>query len=354
MLDKLGVYLEAMEVVFGDQERRCEYLPITDKLMNVKLKDMPTYFDMEKAIFHITYGRHWSTNVSTAIIASGAAGDVTIGKYTIFSILRTFCWGRPAFKLEELKKMDIDLQDDVIWMNANDLARDRLLRIFSPQELDYIINTIRSFNDQSLIYEFVSEHDIFKDYEDIPAANYKEEFIENYDGVKCKVLDVDALDFTKGLTGRKKTETVVLKANGGEEVVATNAMGMTESKYVTSPGDAIFFNNESDIYVPRDKQGKTWNFDEVEKHGYDLVSGTFRVGENDAIRVISNKYAKLLKEIILIPTCIKNAWGEGSHQFLSEGATLKRDLETGAITGISKDSFDRTWEIVPNENKMIK
>lgn len=60
------------------------------------------------------------------------------------------------------------------------------------------------------------------------------------------------------------------------------------------------------------------------------------------------------KKIIIIPTCIKNAWGEGSHQFLSLGATLKIDLETGRVTGISKDAFDRTWEFVPNEKKIIK
>ena len=43
MLDKLGVYLEAVEVVFDERKPRMEYLPITDKLMNVKLKDMPTW-----------------------------------------------------------------------------------------------------------------------------------------------------------------------------------------------------------------------------------------------------------------------------------------------------------------------
>lgn len=354
MLDKLGVYLQATEVAFGDQERRCEYLPITDKLVNVEIGDMPTYFNMDKASFSITYGKHWSTNVSTAYLLGTDAGEITVGKYTLFSILEALYWGTEFYKRDALEKMDIDFPEDVTSMSTQQLARITLLRIFSPKELDYIINTIKSYRYLGMIYDFIDKHGILKDYENIQAAKYKDEFIENYDGVKCKVLDVDALDFTKGLTGRKKTETVVLKANGGEEVVATNAMGMTESKYVTSQGDAIFFNNESDIYVPRDEQGKTWNFDEVEKHGYDLVSGTFRVGENDAIRVKSNKYAKLLKEIIVIPTCIKNAWGEGSHQFLSLGATLKRDLETGAITGISKNSFDNTWEIVPNENKIIK
>ena len=354
MLDKLGVYLQATEVAFGDQERRCEYLPITDKLVNVKVRDMPTYFNMDNASFSITYGKHWSTTVSSAYLIGSEAGEITVGKYTLFSILEELYWGTKLYKREALEKMDIDLPDDVTSMYAQKLARITLLRIFSPKELDYIINTIKSYRYLGMIYDFIDKHGILKDYQDIQAAKYKDEFIENYDGIKCKVLDVDALDFTKGLTGRKKTETVVLKANGGEEVVATNAMGLTESKYITSPGDSIFFNSESDVYVPRDGEGKTWKFDEIGKHGYDVVTGIYRVGENDAIRVISNKYAKLLKEIILIPTCIKNAWGEGSHQFLSKGATLKRDLETGAITGISKDSFDRTWEIVPNENKMIK
>ena len=59
-----------------------------------------------------------------------------------------------------------------------------------------------------------------------------------------------------------------------------------------------------------------------------------------------------MPEIIIIPTCIKDAWGVGAHQFLFKGATLKKDLKSGKVTGIDKFAFDETWEII--EPKKIK
>ena len=56
----------------------------------------------------------------------------------------------------------------------------------------------------------------------------------------------------------------------------------------------------------------------------------------------------MLFDVIKEPTCIKNAWGEGQHQFLYEGAVLKKDLKTQKITGIDKEAFKKTWMILEN------
>ena len=354
MLDKLGVYLEAVEVVFGDKKPRVEYVPITDKFIHVKIRDLPTYFNMDKASFTVTYGKHYSTNASTAILYDGAAGDITVGQYTIFSIMESLYWQREPFEREALEKMDIDLPDDVKRVGAYKIALERLSRIFDPKVMEHLIDKIRSFTYLGMIYDYIDELGILQKDEDTIIPQYKDETIENYDGTKCKVLDVTSLDFYNGLTGRKKTETLVLKAKGGEEIITTNGIGAVEAKYTANLGDAIFCNSESDIYVPRDRDGNAFKFSEIGKYGYDIVTGLYRVGENDAVIVKSNRYAKILKEIIVIPTCIKNAFGEGAHQFLFEGATLKRDLETGMISGIDKKPFDNTWETIPNEGKILK
>ena len=78
----------------------------------------------------------------------------------------------------------------------------------------------------------------------------------------------------------------------------------------------------------------------------------YGIKNNTAIKVKSTSIAYLLPEISIIPTCIKDAWGVGAHQFLFEGATLKKDLKTGKVTGIDKVAFNETWEII--EQKTIK
>ena len=62
--------------------------------------------------------------------------------------------------------------------------------------------------------------------------------------------------------------------------------------------------------------------------------------------VKSTNKALLLVEIIQKPTCIKNAFGKNKHQFLYFGATLKKDIKTGQITGIDKNAFNSTWQVL--------
>lgn len=57
-----------------------------------------------------------------------------------------------------------------------------------------------------------------------------------------------------------------------------------------------------------------------------------------------------MPRVIIIPTCIKDVWGSGRHQFLFEGASLKKNPETKKVTGIDKEAFDNTWEVI-NKNK---
>lgn len=182
---------------------------------------------------------------------------------------------------------------------------------------------------------------------------YTDEIICNENGIECKVLDVSKVDFSNVCVGRKKTETLILKANGNETINTTNSEGLIESTYITKPGDAIFVNNEKDIYVPRDSLGNAWQFDSIESYGYEITSDVFSYNGNAAFKVKSTKLANLLPEVISIPTCIKDAWGQGAHQFLFEGATLKMDIESGKITGIDKGAFDETWERIKVSEKSL-
>ena len=182
---------------------------------------------------------------------------------------------------------------------------------------------------------------------------YKDEFIFSPEKSACQVLNVSVIDFSDRLLGRKSKETMVLKANGNEKIETVNSRGLVEATYITKEGDAIFYNNEKDIYVPRDSSGQAWQFNDIIEHGYQITVEPFYYGDNVAIKVKSTKTAMLLKEVIEIPTCIKDSFGEGQHQFLFKGATLKQDEGTGKVTGIDKEAFLETWKIIAKNEKTL-
>ncbi len=173
--------------------------------------------------------------------------------------------------------------------------------------------------------------------------SYTGETIINDDGVECAVLDKSSVDFTGAAEGRKTAETLVRRAEGGEEIHTRNSEGQIESTYVAKEGDAIFINlhNFDDIYVPGNDDGSRWQFSELEQRGYEIVGDD---QENGGVRVKNTQTSRILHEVIDRPTCIKDSWGEGAHAFLYEGATLK-DNGGGRVTGIDKEAFDNTWEI---------
>lgn len=172
---------------------------------------------------------------------------------------------------------------------------------------------------------------------------YREESLVSPDGISCKVLDTDNVDFSAAVEGRKATETLVRCAVGGEHIETKNSEKRVESVYIAKSGDAIFVNlhNPDDVYVPGNPDGSRWQFKDLTSKGYEITGDDHEKG---GVLVKSTKTAKLLPESIQQPTCIKNAWGEGQHQFLFTGATLKKD-DKGNVTGIDKEAFDATWEI---------
>lgn len=172
---------------------------------------------------------------------------------------------------------------------------------------------------------------------------YTDETITSPDGIACRVLDVAQLDFSAAALGRKSALTLVRCAAGGEEIETKNSQGQIESVYTARAGDAIFINlhNLDDMYVPANADGTRWQFRDLASKGYDIVGDD---DINGGTLIKGNKTAELLHEAIDAPTCIKDAWGQGQHAFLYAGATLKR--EGGRVTGIDKEAFDNTWEII--------
>lgn len=175
--------------------------------------------------------------------------------------------------------------------------------------------------------------------------NYKEEYINNPDGIACQLIDVDALSFDDCPIGCKSTVTLIKKAKGGEVITTYGKKGEVESFIVAEQGDAIFCNSETDVYIPS-LNGERYKFDKICDYGYKIVSA-----EEGQCHVKSTNQARLLIEVVDRPACIKDAFGKEIHQFLFKGATIKKDLKTGAVSGISKVAFDTTWEVL-NEDEM--
>lgn len=179
---------------------------------------------------------------------------------------------------------------------------------------------------------------------------YLDKFIENDDGISFQVIDVDKIEFDDDI-GRKKTITKVVKAEGGEKIITYSKQGEIESIMTAEKDDCIFVNSETDKYIPGDENGH-WKFNTLTDRGYEIVEN-----KGNEVYVKSTNYAHLLVDIIKKPTCILNAFGEGAHQFLYNGATIKKDIKTGKVSGISNEAFHSTWEVKENisevENEII-
>ena len=171
--------------------------------------------------------------------------------------------------------------------------------------------------------------------------HYLEEIIINENNIPCKVIDLTGLDFSHAKLGIKKTITLVKCAKGNEVIINKNKDGNIESSDIAKCGEAIFYNNKNDKYIPKNSLGEPYLYHNIENYGYTIIKK-----RKNYCFVKSNNQAKLLVNIIQEPSCIKDAWGEGSHQFLFKGATLKQDLKTLKITGIDGIAFSNTWEIL--------
>jgi hypothetical protein len=138
---------------------------------------------------------------------------------------------------------------------------------------------------------------------------YLSETIQSPDGIECSVLDEVRVDFNKASSrGRKKAETLVKEAQGGEKIVTRNKAGQVESTYIAQKGDAIFVNvhNPDDVYVPGNPDGSRWQFSQLREKGYDIIHGHPLATANSVI-VKSAQTFKLFPNAVEKPTCIKDA-----------------------------------------------
>ena len=181
---------------------------------------------------------------------------------------------------------------------------------------------------------------------------YKNEFINDADGVPHAVLDVQNCDFSNDPSatfGMKTAPTFAFRAKAGQKIV-TSQGGNVEASFECKGGEIVFVNRlpngQMDIYVPRDGAGNSTG-EQILKTGYTLLSGDLDRG---ALFRPSAAPSKILFEAIKEPTVIVDAFGPGNHQFLGEGATLK--IAGTSVTGINQAAFDVTWALT-DENGVV-
>ncbi len=163
----------------------------------------------------------------------------------------------------------------------------------------------------------------------------------NFDGKDFKVIDTSKLDFSKAKLGVKASLTKIVVAKNDEIIETKNNKGEVETIHKVKKGEIIFCNNDDDRYCPCYDNGNGWKLEDIEKNGYVFVEN-----KDDCIMIRSNNKALLLVEFIQENSCIKDAFGEGQHQFLYKGEKKKKDLKTEKITGIDKIAFENTWTIL--------
>lgn len=177
----------------------------------------------------------------------------------------------------------------------------------------------------------------------INPFQYLDENLVSPCGTICKVLDTASIDYSSFVPAVKKVFPLVFRANGGELIEAKNQDGTIETTVIADVNDAIFMSptNINDLYIPQGIHGGRLKFDELEENGFKVI----KFLSFTAI-VIAKQLTPclVLLNSIHTPTCIKDAFGPGRHQFLYPGAVLKK-TERG-VSGISKEIFDSTWEVL--------
>jgi hypothetical protein len=174
---------------------------------------------------------------------------------------------------------------------------------------------------------------------------YTPETILHTDGIAYAVLDCAKLDFSgRDVKFGKKTKPTLVRIAKKGEVIITQPGTVEESRIEATGGELVFTNylpgDVEDVFIPRDAHGNP-NGREILSERYRMIGGNI-LGEGGLFQP-RNAPFKLLHEAITEPTCIKDAWGPGNHQFLGKGATLK--LDGTRVTGIDKAAFDETWSI---------
>lgn len=180
---------------------------------------------------------------------------------------------------------------------------------------------------------------------------YKDEYISK-DGINYHVLDTTNIDFSSSYVGRKIKPVLIIRANGGEIIRNVSNEGKDESIYITKEGEAIFYVDDEDIYVPTDESGDSWQFDELENHGYELIGRIYPFESNLAVKAVSNTFERILPNVILEPTVIKDAFGSNLHQFLPSDSTLAQNFDSKAITGIDPITFEKNWCILNKDKEL--
>lgn len=178
------------------------------------------------------------------------------------------------------------------------------------------------------------------------------EWIKDPEGNLCPVLDIDKLNFDQAPIGERKEPIQVVCVGENGHITAQSFEGGLETfSYHAQEGDALFINSSNDIYVPPCDQGGRLKFKDLAVNGYQILSN------RNGVASVKSPPAKLLIGVIDRRVCIKNAWGDSDipedHQFLSKGATLKKSLHSGKVTGIDPQGFKK-WVVLKKNTADLK
>lgn len=197
--------------------------------------------------------------------------------------------------------------------------------------------------------------------QDKGALAYTGESIENEQGIRCRVIDVEKTDFSKATPGRKSAVTLVVEAKGGENTAQIfENSSETNWPYEAQEGDAIFVQGDIracmlymntgeiaekhgaiDIYVPDNaKLSETGRlqYKDLEAEGYEIQPGD----PNKEGTYVKSPSALILHKANAEWACI--ALPGKQVKFFPPGSSFK--LLDGDVSGINPEAFEQTWELL--------
>ncbi|MBI1327257.1 MAG: hypothetical protein GC136_06400 [Alphaproteobacteria bacterium] len=192
---------------------------------------------------------------------------------------------------------------------------------------------------------------------DVPALPLTSETITDAEGRVFPVVDTANIDWTNTVTAYKHAPRYIRVSPGDETIITVNSETGAETITTTNKGDLVFtvydfdatgnYVATQDSYVPA-TDGIRWTAADLEAQGYYKIDDAEDV-RGFYMRDIEHSMMNILPYAVTQPCVIKNAYGEGRHQFLQLGAMLKQG-EHGRASGTNLAPFTRTWTILPKDS----
>lgn len=277
--------------------------------------------------------------------------DPEWGKY--ITVNRIFAIRLTSGQFGKLKKLtELNEEEALAASGGQDILSDGESKGFNVFNFSELVRSFNAASGMSFEYE---THALLKLHSKMLATNelpLTGDHIIGPGGESYDVLDKKRLDFSGAVQGFKHAPVRVEIAEGGEKVVTRPIEQNVTGEEIAEEGDVIItildydqngrLIETQDRYIPKE-DGVNCKFPWLLAHGFTKIDSQASLGglykQPPQFGMV-----ELLPYAVRRPTVILDAYGEGHHQFLQTGASIKR-TSGGRVSGVPSHVFTTGWTI---------